>query len=130
MFVAAEPPEAKPADPCVPSPCGPNAACQDANGNPDCRCLEGYFGSPPDCRPECRANSDCPLVTACVNQRCEDPCKQDPCGTNALCEVVNHNPICYCPEHLTGDPFIRCFPHPVPHEPAGKEDGGSKNDQH
>lgn len=45
---------------------------------------------------------------ACVNKKCRDPCA-GACGTDALCEVVNHNPVCYCRQDMTGDPFIRCI---------------------
>ena len=108
--IVTEPPQRE--DPCNPSPCGPNAECRNVNGEPKCSCLPGYFGRPPNCRPECVANSDCISTLACIRQKCTDPCPGT-CGINALCEVTNHNPICYCPKDMTGDPFIRCFPHPV-----------------
>nr|XP_027235379.1 neurogenic locus notch homolog protein 3-like [Penaeus vannamei] len=82
-----------PLDPCNPSPCGPNSECRTVGDRPVCECLSGYFGSPPDCRPECIVNSNCPVIMACVNKKCRDPCA-GACGTDALCEVVNHNPVC------------------------------------
>ncbi|ROT61485.1 hypothetical protein C7M84_020737 [Penaeus vannamei] len=108
-----------PLDPCNPSPCGPNSECRTVGDRPVCECLSGYFGSPPDCRPECIVNSNCPVIMACVNKKCRDPCA-GACGTDALCEVVNHNPVCYCRQDMTGDPFIRCIEStsPKPHEPA------------
>lgn len=30
------------------------------------------------------------------------------CGTNAICSVVNHSPICQCPPGYTGSPFSAC----------------------
>lgn len=97
----------KPTNPCNPSPCGPNSACRVVNGQAVCSCIPGYFGSPPTCRPECVTSSDCAQNQACINQKCINPCPGT-CGINALCQVVNHNPICSCPERFTGDPFIRC----------------------
>lgn len=93
--------------PCQPSPCGPNSQCKEINNLAVCSCVPGYIGSPPACRPECVTSAECPLNEACVNQKCIDPCPGT-CGLRALCQVVNHNPICSCPPTLTGDPFIRC----------------------
>lgn len=96
-------------NPCNPSPCGPNSQCREVNGQSVCSCVVGYLGSPPTCRPECVISSECPLNQACSNQKCVDPCAGT-CGINALCQVVNHNPICSCRTLQTGDPFIRCLP--------------------
>lgn len=96
-------------DPCNPSPCGPNSRCKQNNMQALCSCISGYIGAPPTCRPECVVSSDCPLNEACTNQRCRDPCPGS-CGLNAICNVVNHNPLCSCRERMTGDPFIRCYP--------------------
>lgn len=97
------------AHPCNPTPCGPNSQCREVNGQAVCSCVPGFVGSPPACRPECVSSPECPLNQACVNQKCIDPCPGT-CGLNALCQVVNHNPICTCPQKHTGDPFIRCTP--------------------
>lgn len=94
-------------NPCSPSPCGPNSQCRDVNSQAICTCLQTFFGHPPNCRPECTINSDCSMNTACLNQRCRDPCPGT-CGINAECQVINHNAICRCPPHLTGDPFSKC----------------------
>lgn len=48
-------------------------------------------------------------MDACINQKCSNPCVGS-CGISALCQVVSHNPICSCPERMTGNPFIRCIP--------------------
>lgn len=104
-----ETPLAPPVSPCKPSPCAFNAECSVQFNVPKCSCPLGYKGDPyTECRPECLSNNECDSDKACVNQRCIDPC-DGICGDGALCEVDNHNPICYCPTHLTGDPFIRCF---------------------
>lgn len=93
--------------PCNPSPCGPNSQCREVNGLAVCTCVIGFIGSPPTCRPECIVSTDCAQFEACINQKCKDPCPGT-CGIRATCQVINHNPICSCPQHLTGDPFIRC----------------------
>lgn len=100
-------------NPCLPSPCGPNSQCRDIGGSPSCSCLPTYIGNPPNCRPECSINSDCPSNLACITEKCRDPCPGS-CGALARCSVTNHIPICTCPEELTGDPFTNCYPKPTP----------------
>lgn len=95
-------------NPCRPSPCGQNSQCRNVNGQAVCSCVVGYVGSPPSCRPECSVNSDCVQNMACTNFKCKDPCPGT-CGLGARCNVVNHNPICSCPQRMTGDPFVRCY---------------------
>jgi hypothetical protein len=95
--------------PCQPSPCGPNSQCREINEQAVCSCVPGFIGSPPSCRPECVTSSECAQNEACNNQKCRDPCPGT-CGMNAKCSVINHNPICSCPQRYTGDPFTRCFP--------------------
>lgn len=56
-------------------------------------------------------NSDCPKNRACSNNKCIDPCP-GLCGNNALCQVANHNPTCYCINNYVGDPFVQCNPPP------------------
>lgn len=96
-------------DPCAPSPCGPNAICD----NGDCKCLPEYFGNPYEaCRPECILNSECPRDKTCLRNKCRDPCPGI-CGQNARCDVVNHIPVCSCPSGYIGDPFVNCRIQPV-----------------
>lgn len=100
-------------DPCgPPSPCGPNAICR-ANGDiPSCQCVTGYIGAPPNCRPECVINTDCPSRLACINNKCLDPCPGS-CGTNAECRIAGHTVSCVCPQGYTGNPFVQCIPKTV-----------------
>lgn len=100
-------------DPCVPSnPCGPFSECRDIGNSPACSCLPNYLGKPPNCRPECVSNYECPKNLACINERCKDPCIST-CGLNAICTVVNHASNCVCPHGThTGDPFTACTPIP------------------
>lgn len=39
--------------------------------------------------------------------KCRDPCPGS-CGTNAICQVVNHLPMCSCMTGYSGDPFRYC----------------------
>lgn len=94
-------------DPCIPSPCGTFSECRDIGGVPSCSCLPTYRGSPPNCKPECTINAECPANMACIQQRCRDPCP-GLCGIMAECSVINHVPICSCLPDYTGDPFIGC----------------------
>jgi hypothetical protein len=108
---AFDPPKTPYRNPCVPSPCGPNSQCQVNGESPSCSCLSTYIGSPPNCRPECSINSDCPSNKACINEKCRDPCPGS-CGISADCHVTNHIPICTCIQGYTGDPFTNCYPTP------------------
>lgn len=69
--------------------------------------MPDFIGSPPNCRPECISNSECPSNLACINQKCKDPCP-GLCGDNAECRVVSHTPVCVCITGYTGDPFTKC----------------------
>lgn len=103
-----------PSDPCQPSPCGPNAECRSQNGIAVCSCIRGYFGQPPNCRPECTSNPDCPSDKACLQLRCVNPCT-GACGFNAECRVQAHNPQCRCLSGYFGDPYRGCqLPPPEP----------------
>lgn len=92
-------------DPCNPSPCGPNAICN----NGECTCLSEYHGDPYfGCRPECVLSTDCPNDKACLRSKCVDPCI-NMCGLNADCNVYNHIAVCSCPIGMTGDAFTQCL---------------------
>ena len=96
-------------DPCDPNPCGPNSNPPRTIGDRcQCSCLPEMIGSPPNCRPECVVNSDCPSDKACINRKCQDPCP-GLCGVNAYCRVRNHVPICVCNQGYIGDPFSSCY---------------------
>lgn len=106
--VEAPPPaEDEQVNPCISSPCGPNAECK-VNGNShSCSCLNDFIGNPPNCRPECISNSECPSNLACIKLHCRDPCPGS-CGFNAECHVVSHTPVCVCLNGYEGDPFVQC----------------------
>lgn len=69
-------------NPCSPSPCGNFAECRPVGDSPSCSCLPNYFGKPPNCRPECVVNSDCPSDKSCIAERCRNPCEGS-CGFNS-----------------------------------------------
>lgn len=115
------PPETRPSqNPCVPSPCGPNSECRVNGDQPSCTCVPNYMGSPPNCRPECVVNTDCPSHLACITEKCRDPCPGS-CGFNAECRVQNHIPICSCPPDFTGDSFTECTRKPPPKQHLPKD---------
>lgn len=108
IYISGPPVLGHPENPCDPSPCGPNSRCiVSLHGYATCSCLPGFRGAPPVCQPECLVSSECRPDRACINQKCIDPCPGT-CGLNALCQVINHNPICSCPSGYVGDPFLSC----------------------
>lgn len=107
LLLIERPQEAPSGNPCVPSPCGPNSQCRPIGNTPACSCSPNYVGRPPNCRPECTINTECPGNLACQNERCRDPCPGS-CGPQATCQVVKHNPQCSCLPGYTGDPFAGC----------------------
>lgn len=93
---------------CDGSTCGANAICKKNINNGTCVCKRNYLGDPYiGCRPHCVLSADCPISFACVNSECLDPCK-NACGMRARCQVVNHSPICFCPNGMTGNPLTIC----------------------
>lgn len=112
VIIENEPTENEPIDPCFPSPCGLNAQCRNIGGIPSCSCIVGFFGSPPNCKPECVLNTDCSNDKACISMKCQNPCLGS-CGLNALCNVIQHVPVCSCPSGYNGDPFAICNIKPV-----------------
>lgn len=109
LFCYETPEIIKPKDPCNPTPCGPNARCSVSDSDiAVCSCESGYFGNPYEtCRPECIMNSECPFNKACLRNKCDDPCP-GVCGTTAICNVINHLPICTCASGYTGNPYSYC----------------------
>ena len=103
------PPDCQPD--CNSNICGPNADASVRGIRCQCDCRPEYFGDPysaTGCRPECVVNSDCDPTLACrINGKCYDPCPGT-CGLNAVCKVVDHNPMCTCLQRYVGDPFTGC----------------------
>lgn len=107
--ISVPPPSRDSGNPCIPSPCGPNSQCRVIGDQAACSCMPNYVGRSPNCRPECTINAECSSNLACVNERCVDPCPGS-CGSNALCSVVKHNPVCTCTQGYEGDPLVQCNP--------------------
>lgn len=107
-------------NPCASSPCGAYAECRNVGGTASCACLTNYIGSPPNCRPECTINPDCPSDRACMREKCRDPCA-GACGVNANCQVINHTPMCTCLDGYEGDPFSDCRIKPPTTEPPPRD---------
>ena len=61
-------------------------------------------------RPECTADSECPMDEACINEHCINPCiVENPCAPQAQCTARVHHPVCTCPEGYGGDPYRQCY---------------------
>ena len=60
-------------DPCTTANCGSFAECRNIRDQAVCSCLIGYYGQPPNCRPECVISPDCPYNKACSREKCMDP---------------------------------------------------------
>lgn len=60
------------------------AECRANGETPTCSCLPNYFGSPPNCRPECVVNTDCPSDKSCIAEKCRNPCEGS-CGEYFYC---------------------------------------------
>lgn len=56
----------------------------------------------------CRTEAECSQNEDCVGGVCEDPCRGDPCGRDAICRAVNHRASCFCPDGFSGNPFQQC----------------------
>lgn len=95
-------------NPCMPSPCGLYSECRAVGDTPSCSCLPNYIGSPPNCRPECVVNTDCPSDKSCIAEKCRNPC-EGACGINSECRIQNHIANCICRPGFTGDPFTQCI---------------------
>ena len=89
--------------------CGQFAECNPGGTRNGCQCRSGYIGEPPLCRPQCLRNAYCAKNQACISDKCQNPCI-GACGIDAICKVINHLPICKCPENLdSGDPYKECY---------------------
>lgn len=94
---------------CKPNPCHASAICQPSNFGHTCKCPPNTIGDPftAGCRPEgaCpNGDRDCPKQSICIEQRCINPCEQQQCGPNAICQVQNRKAVCTCPLKFTEGP--------------------------
>lgn len=58
----------------------------------------------------CQYNEDCPPDKTCdrLNRICINPCTEDACGHNAVCQAINHQIECHCLEGYIGNPYVEC----------------------
>lgn len=57
----------------------------------------------------CDGDDECPDYNACRNKKCINPCAEDdPCAQSANCKVIDHQPVCTCPDGFIGDPRTEC----------------------
>ena len=65
--------------------------------------------APTPIEPECRVDENCPSQHACINERCQNPCRvNNPCIAGQECVVQDTLPTrtiaCICPDgFLVGD---------------------------
>lgn len=91
-------------DPCLESPCGPNAACHVSNQRASCSCRDGLVPNPTAkiaCvrapAPPCTENRSCPSGTSCVDEACRFVCSSDSgCLSNERCDITTGvcKPLC------------------------------------
>ena len=102
-------------------PCGIGATCRVIDAGQQrtvlCECPIGYTGSAyeeckiiDDDKPDCKYDADCPIFEACIDEKCRDPCADNPCGVNAECRAITHHAICSCPSGYKGDGLDTCSP--------------------
>uniref|UniRef100_A0A8D8TXE6 Neurogenic locus notch homolog protein 1 n=1 Tax=Cacopsylla melanoneura TaxID=428564 RepID=A0A8D8TXE6_9HEMI len=109
-------------NPCVyDHPCAPLAECTVQNHQSLCRCPVGYQGNPytacrPEPQPECKLDTDCPSLLACLNARCVNPCTAlRPCDQPAQCTVLPtpvRTMLCECPPGYVSSGSGTCKPTP------------------
>lgn len=91
---------------CKSGVCGTKAECYGINHRSICECPPGLSGDPHiGCvLLGCRSDSECPSDSACINNKCENPCeKTAACDINEVCSVYNHRPECSCPPGFIND---------------------------
>lgn len=99
-------------NPCtVGRPCPLTFTCTPQNHFPQCKCQLGIANIiDKKCDvSNCVSSDECPEHLACYKGKCTDMCELlKLCGDGALCEMINHSPICSCEKSLIGDPYISC----------------------
>lgn len=52
----------------------------------------------------CNKDTECPDSMRCVGRTCLNLCPSA-CGTNSVCRMTNHLPVCSCPPGYRGNPY-------------------------
>lgn len=82
-------------NPCLESPCGPNALCTVSNHRATCSCGADFVPNPTakvacvrsPAQP-CTENRECPIGTTCIERLCKTVCSSDQgCLNNERCDV-------------------------------------------
>lgn len=89
-------------NPCLASPCGPNAVCTVANHRASCSCLDGMMPNPTPTfgcvrtpATACASAADCPTGFGCSDDLCRPACRSDSqCVSNERCERGVCKPMC------------------------------------
>lgn len=97
------------------NPCAQNAVCQAIQHRAVCHCPDHLpLGNPyayceaQTIQPICQNDGDCSDKLACINGKCQNPCKElSPCTATAECTVYNSIPVrtitCSCPNTFVPD---------------------------
>ncbi|RZF34371.1 hypothetical protein LSTR_LSTR008910 [Laodelphax striatellus] len=107
---------------CEDDTCAKSATCTARDHQPTCTCPPGSEGNPyiectrprtPEITPECSVDAECPSRLACVNNRCENPCRLSAiCSPDQECRVQDSLPLrtimCVCPPDSIATPDGRC----------------------
>lgn len=99
-------------DPCLlENACGNNALCRVSEHRILCLCPDGFRGEPTQgcIKSECTIDNDCEIDKRCQGGSCINPClRNNACGVNAQCRVVNRQSQCTCPPGHFGNPLVEC----------------------
>lgn len=104
----------------VDNECAFNEKCLKGNCILTCRvdndCFLGHICLKNMCIVGCHADEDCSSSESCRNNHCTNPCVENPCGPNAVCQVANHRASCSCGTNLVPNPSakIGCVRSPAP----------------
>ena len=101
---------------CEEDTCAVTAQCVGRQHQAMCQCPAGTNGNPYlECKgrepveaPECEQDADCPSQHACINQKCQNPCKiAQLCSADQKCKVQDTLPLrtvmCECPPDTITD---------------------------
>lgn len=70
-------------------------------------CFLGHICLRNKCIFGCHSDEDCSASESCRNNRCNNPCEENPCGPNAVCSVSNHRATCSCINSMVPSPTAK-----------------------